>query len=54
MVNRSVAAPVARAFGELYAARFAIRRMVPIEAYGGDDFRSIEADNTSASPTAAR
>ena len=22
--------------------------MVPIEAYGGDDFRSIEADNTSA------
>ena len=48
VVNRSVAAPVARAFGELYAARFAIRRMVPIEAYGGDDFRSIEADNTSA------
>ncbi len=48
VVNRSVAAPVARTFGELYAARFAIRRMVPIEAYGGDDFRSIEADNTSA------
>ena len=48
VVNRSVAAPVARAFGELYAARFAIRRMVPIEAYGGEDFRSIEADNTSA------
>ena len=48
VVNRSVAAPVARVFGELYAARFAIRRMVPIEAYGGDDFRSIEADNTSA------
>ena len=48
VVNRTVAAPVARAFGELYAARFRIRRMVPIEAYGGDDFRSIEADNTSA------
>ncbi len=48
VVNRSVAAPVARAFGELYAARFPIRRMLPIEAYGGDDFRSIEADNTSA------
>jgi hypothetical protein len=48
VVNRAVAAPVARAFGELYAARFAIRRMLPIEAYGGDDFRSIEADNTSA------
>ena len=22
--------------------------MVPVDAYGGDDFRSIEADNTSA------
>jgi hypothetical protein len=48
VVNRGVAAPVARAFGQLYAARFPIRRMVPIEAYGGSDFRSIEADNTSA------
>jgi hypothetical protein len=48
VVNRTVAAPVGRAFGELYAARFRIRRMLPIEAYGGDDFRSIEADNTSA------
>jgi hypothetical protein len=48
VVNRSVAASVARVFGELYAARFAIRRMVPIETYAGDDFRSIEADNTSA------
>jgi len=48
VVNRTVAAPVARAFGQLYAARFPIRRMLPIEAYGGDDFRSIEADNTSA------
>jgi hypothetical protein len=48
VVNRTVAAPVARAFGELYAARFPIRRMLPIEAYGGSDFGSIEADNTSA------
>jgi len=48
IVNRAVAAPVARAFGDLYAARFPIRRMVPIEAYGGSDFGSIEADNTSA------
>ena len=39
---------MARAFGQLYAARFPIRRMLPIEAYGGSDFRSIEADNTSA------
>ena len=48
VVGAAVAAPVARAFGELYAARFPIRRMRPIEAYGGDDFRSIEADNTSS------
>ena len=48
IVNRAVAAPVARAFGDLYAARFPIRRMVPIEAYGGSDFASIEADNTSS------
>jgi hypothetical protein len=48
IVNRTVAAPVTRAFGDLYAARFPIRRMVPIEAYGGSDFGSIEADNTSA------
>jgi hypothetical protein len=48
VVNRTVAAPVARAFGELYAARFPISRMRPIEAYRGSDFDSIEADNTSA------
>jgi hypothetical protein len=48
VVNRSVAAGVAQAFGQLYAARFPVRRMLPIEAYGGSDFRSIEADNTSA------
>jgi D-alanyl-D-alanine carboxypeptidase len=48
IVNRTVAAPVARAFGDLYAARFPIRRMMPIEAYGGSDFASIEADNTSS------
>jgi hypothetical protein len=48
VVNRAVAAPVAQALGELYTARFPVRRMLPIEAYGGSDFRSIEADNTSA------
>ena len=32
----------------LYADGFPIRRMVPVDAYGGSDFRSIEADNTSA------
>jgi hypothetical protein len=47
VVGAAVAAPVARAFGELYAARFPIRRMRPISAYGGSDDRSMAADNTS-------
>jgi len=34
-------------FGRLYAARFPIRRMRPISAYGGSDDRSMAADNTS-------
>ena len=48
VVNASAAQDVVAAFRELYRARFPIRRMKPIQAYGGDDFRSIEADNTSA------
>lgn len=48
VVHRDVAADVARVLTRLHAARFPIRRMVPVDAYGADDFRSIEADNTSA------
>jgi D-alanyl-D-alanine carboxypeptidase-like protein len=48
IVHRDVAREVVAAFRELYAARFPIRRMQLIDAYGGSDFRSIEADNTSA------
>jgi len=48
VVHRDVAADVVAVLGRLYAARFPIRRMVPVDAYGGSDFRSIEADNTSA------
>jgi hypothetical protein len=47
-VNRSVAGQVVTVFRKLYAANFPIRRMQLIDAYGGSDFRSIEADNTSA------
>ncbi|MEZ5080443.1 MAG: M15 family metallopeptidase [Thermoleophilia bacterium] len=47
VVHRTVARDVLRVFRALYAARFPIRRIRPIEAYGGDDYRSIEADNTS-------
>ena len=48
IVHRDVAADVAGTLRRLYIARFPIRRMVPIDAYDGSDFRSIEADNTSA------
>lgn len=48
VVNRDVAADVAEAMRLLYAAGFRIRWMVPIDRFGGSDFRSIEADNTSA------
>jgi hypothetical protein len=37
-----------RAFGTLFRARFPLRRMRLVDDYGASDFRSIEADNTSA------
>jgi hypothetical protein len=48
VVHRDVARQVLEVFRSLYEQRFPIRRIRPIEAYGGDDFASIEADNTSA------
>lgn len=48
VVAKEVAPEVVRIFRRLYRLRFPIRRMRPIEAYDGDDFASIEADNTSA------
>ena len=48
VVNADVARTVVSVFRRLYAARYPIRRMQPVEAYGGSDFRSIEADNTSS------
>ena len=36
-----------RVFRDLYAARFPIQRMVPVDAYGGDDGASMRANNTS-------
>jgi len=48
VVARDVARPVLEVLRRLYAAHFPIRRMVPVDAYGASDFRSIEADNTSA------
>ena len=48
VVNRHVTDDVVRVFRRLYAARFPIRRMVPISAYRGSDDASMAADNTSA------
>lgn len=48
VVHRDVAPRVVTVLRRLYAGNFPIRRMIPIEAYGGSDFASIEADNTSA------
>ena len=47
IVQRDVAVQVVGVLGKLFAARFPIRRMEPVDAFGGSDFRSIEADNTS-------
>jgi hypothetical protein len=48
IVHAEVARETVSVFRRLYTARFPIRRMTPVDAYGGSDFRSIEADNTSA------
>lgn len=48
IVHRDVARDLVQVFRDLHAARFPIRKMVPVDAYGGSDFRSIEADNTSS------
>jgi hypothetical protein len=48
VANEDAVADVVRVFSRLYAARFPIRRLRPIDAYGGKDERSLEADNSAA------
>lgn len=48
VVRDRVAEDVVEIFRLLYDARFPIRKVRPIDAYGGSDDRSVEADNTSA------
>jgi D-alanyl-D-alanine carboxypeptidase len=48
VVNSSAAPALSRAFGQLFAARFPIRQMRVVDDFGGDDERSMLADNTSA------
>jgi hypothetical protein len=48
VVNAAAVRPLRRAFASLFAAKFPIRRMHLVDDYGGSDYNSIEADNTSA------
>jgi hypothetical protein len=48
IVNVTAVAAVEKAFGGLFAKRFPVRRMHLVDDYGADDFRSIEADNSSS------
>jgi hypothetical protein len=48
ILNESAVRDVVVVFRRLYGARFPLRRMRPIDAYGGNDERSLAADNTSA------
>jgi D-alanyl-D-alanine carboxypeptidase len=48
VANANAVSDLVHVFSRLYAARFPIRRLRPIDAYGGDDERSLAADNTAA------
>ena len=47
VVHADVAEDVAGVFAALYAERFPIERMLLVDEYGGDDDRSMAANNTS-------
>jgi len=48
VVNEDAARPMLTVMHRLFQLRFPIRRMRLVDAYGADDHRSMEADNTSA------
>ena len=48
VVNVAVVRSVRHAFATLFAARFPIRHMWLVDRFGGSDYDSIQADNTSA------
>ena len=48
IAHEDVASDLLGVFRALYEDRFPLRRVIPVDAYGASDFRSIEADNTSA------
>ncbi|WP_242910890.1 M15 family metallopeptidase [Actinomadura terrae] len=48
VVNAKASGDLVKVFRKLYAMRYPIRRMEPVDVYKGSDFDSIEAGNTSA------
>ncbi len=48
VVNAKAADDLVKVFRKLYDQRYPIRKMEPVDRYGSDDWKSIEADNTSA------
>ena len=48
IVHATAVRDVTRVFRRLYTAKFPIRRMRSVDVYGGNDDRSMAADNTSA------
>jgi hypothetical protein len=48
IVRDDVAEEVVDIFRRLFRDRFPIRRMKPVDRYDGEDYASIEADNTSS------
>ena len=48
IANEDAVRNLVQVFSRLYAAHFPVRRLRPIDAYGGNDERSLEADNTAA------
>lgn len=54
VVHADVVEEISAVFERLWEAEFPIRRMQLVDDYGGDDFASIEADNTSAFNCRAR
>jgi len=48
IVHKAVAKEVTEIFGKLYRAGYPIRQMQLVSDFGGNDWKSIEADNTSA------
>jgi hypothetical protein len=48
VVHKDISLEVSKIFEELFAINYPINKIFPIEKYNGDDFESIEDDNTSA------